>query len=567
MDEAMDVHRRALKLKPDDAGALSNIGLLYKELGRREEAVEHYRRAIEQTPDDAELLCTFASVLQHGGDSQEVRGLYQRAATLAPESERVQAALGRYYKYAGEIDEARGHFEILSQLAPDDLLRNLRTALLCPTVFESAQAIDAYRSALLDTIADLAARAMTLDLDDLVESGCEPPFNLPFHGQDDLPLKRAHAALFAHRMPSLEAPPPQPGEPRIGFLVTEGHEGIFLKSVVSNINGFSEAAQLVIIGPAGSLERLRQHVTHDKVSYVPLPRGFETIVRTVRSLKLSLLYYHEIGSDSINYFLGFFRLARVQVTGWGIQVSSALPCIDGYVSSRWVEPKEAASQYTERLLLLDSLLKHQPRLETPAPLLERAYFGLKDKAHVYLSAQHVGKFHPDYDQILGEILRGDPEGVIVLTEWPTPTEAAQLMKRIAGNIPDVAERVVMLPHQEQVPYASLVYQADVLLDPFHFGGVNTTYDGLSFGKPVVTLPGPYQRTRFTLGCYRRLGVEDCVASTPEDYVRIATRLGMEPECRAELSGRLSEASEVLFHNPDTPRQLEACFAELIEAPG
>jgi Tfp pilus assembly protein PilF len=53
--EAEDGFRRALKLKPDYAGAQSNLARLFLVQGKVEEAIEQFRAALEINPDNAEI--------------------------------------------------------------------------------------------------------------------------------------------------------------------------------------------------------------------------------------------------------------------------------------------------------------------------------------------------------------------------------------------------------------------------------------------------------------------------------------------------------------------------------
>ena len=54
--------------------------------------------------------------------------------------------------------------------------------------------------------------------------------------------------------------------------------------------------------------------------------------------------------------------------------------------------------------------------------------------------------------------------------------------------------------------------ADVLLDPLHFNGGNTSLKALALGAPIVTLPTALLKGRLTLGLYRKMGVLDGVAA-------------------------------------------------------
>jgi predicted O-linked N-acetylglucosamine transferase (SPINDLY family) len=110
----------------------------------------------------------------------------------------------------------------------------------------------------------------------------------------------------------------------------------------------------------------------------------------------------------------------------------------------------------------------------------------------------------------------------------------------------------------------LIATADVLLDPLHFGGMNTTYDALSFGKPIVTLPSAYHRGRHTLGCYRQIGLLDCVAENAEQYVDTAVALGTDEAYRREVQSELLRASEALFEDNRSIVEHQRLFQGLVD---
>jgi predicted O-linked N-acetylglucosamine transferase (SPINDLY family) len=103
----------------------------------------------------------------------------------------------------------------------------------------------------------------------------------------------------------------------------------------------------------------------------------------------------------------------------------------------------------------------------------------------------------------------------------------------------------------------------VQLDPFPFSGANSTYDAFSFSLPVVTLKGTFQRSRFTSACYRAMGLEDWVATSPEDYVDRAVRWGQERDLREENRRVLHERTPILFEDAETIREWEEYVIERV----
>jgi predicted O-linked N-acetylglucosamine transferase (SPINDLY family) len=122
-------------------------------------------------------------------------------------------------------------------------------------------------------------------------------------------------------------------------------------------------------------------------------------------------------------------------------------------------------------------------------------------------------------------------------------------------MPDVADRIVFVPQQDHAGFMNLTALADVLLDPIHFGGGNTSYEGLALGTPIVTLPSPFLRGRITLALYRQLGMLDCVVSNPAEYIELATKLGKDEDYRKTIRAKILDANDVLFENDAGVREL------------
>ena len=110
-----------------------------------------------------------------------------------------------------------------------------------------------------------------------------------------------------------------------------------------------------------------------------------------------------------------------------------------------------------------------------------------------------------------------------------------VLERLAATGPDVADRVLMLPRMREDRFFDLVRVADVVLDPFHYGGGNTSYETLAVGTPIVTLPAAFMRGRVTLGAYRQMGIDGLIVGTPDEYIDLAIAIANDPARRAGSS--------------------------------
>jgi predicted O-linked N-acetylglucosamine transferase (SPINDLY family) len=114
-------------------------------------------------------------------------------------------------------------------------------------------------------------------------------------------------------------------------------------------------------------------------------------------------------------------------------------------------------------------------------------------------------------------------------------------------------------------YRQLLATADVQLDPLPFGGGNTSYDGLTLGIPIVTLPSQFLRGRITYALYKQMEMLDCVTASREEYVQMAVRLGCDRDFRQAMRDKILSQNGVLFENRAGVRDLEQFFRGAIQA--
>mgnify|MGYP001586303447 CR=1 FL=1 len=188
---------------------------------------------------------------------------------------------------------------------------------------------------------------------------------------------------------------------------------------------------------------------------------------------------------------------------------------------------------------------------------------MPDDKRLYVCPQSLYKFHPDLDGVMGGILRADPDGLIVLLEGALRKWTELLLKRLQAAIPDVVQRIRFVPRLASGEFMHLLAVSDVMLDPLHWSGGSTSLQALALGLPVVTLPGEFMRGRVTYGCYRQMGLMDCVAFTTGEYVDIAVRLGADSAWREQVKAKILAANHVLFENRDAIRAFERFFREAV----
>jgi len=503
------------------------------------------------------------------GEGSGVRGGTARDATALP------------FPRRGDLSEASGGTQGDGQAHPSPPTplpggergedgAKIRAVLATPAIFQSAEEMRQQRQRLEEGLAALEQESLSID-DPLIEVNTTN-FYAAYHGLNDRSLQARLATLYLRATPSLACVAPhcrQDGEDkprrsplRVGFVSCFLHMHTIGEVNVGIIRNLSrKLCRVVLLRPASPEHPVARLIRESADEVVTLSPSLEAARKEIADKRLDVLFYTDIGMEPFTYFLAFARLAPVQCVTWGHPVTTGIPTIDYYLSSVDLEPPGAEEQYSERLVRLRGLPTYYYAPAFFPPAKTRQHFGLAEDDHLYMCPQAPFKVHPDYDALLGEILRADPRGRVLFIRSQNPEWTPQLLARFRRTLPDTVERIQFLPHQGGQDYLHLLAVCDVLLDTTHFGGGNTTFKAFSVGAPIVTLPGEFARGRVTSACYRKMGVLDCIAADRQDYVKIALRLGTDPGWRQEVKSRIEAARGVLYEDAGLLRELEQFFLE------
>lgn len=570
-EQAIASFQQALHLRPSYPEVYDNLGITLSKQGKLDKAIAYFQQALQLRPNYVEAHHNLGVTLGELGEYTKAARHIQQALEIRPGCDNIHYSLGQILEQQGQLEAAETSYRQALHLKPKQSLWQLKIDGLWPAIISDSQAINDRRIR-FETALDRYSEG-SIDLNqksvDVLAANIYPPFQLPYHGQNDLRIKTKYASLFKFTEPSAvshsSAFVSQNKPYRLGFLVTRGHEGIFLnlaRGIINNLR--TPDFDVSIICPLTSIPRIASMLENEQVKFVSIPQNLEGAVQKIKAEKFHLIYYWEVGSDALNYFLPFFRLAAVQCTSWGLSITTGIPEMDYFISSDLLEVAEADKHYSERLIKLKTLPTYYYRPIVPIPLKSRAYFGLSDQDHLYLCPQNLLKFHPDFDKILGQILRHDPKGKLVLLEAKTKSWQEQLWRRFQTNIPDVISQIQWVPQLSYPDFINLMAVSDVMLDTIHYSGGNTSHEGLGVGIPIVTCPSKFLRGRLTLGRYKKIGVMDCVAIDSDEYVKIALRLGTDSMYREMIKAKILAANYSLYEDMEAVQELAQFFREAIE---
>ena len=125
-------------------------------------------------------------------------------------------------------------------------------------------------------------------------------------------------------------------------------------------------------------------------------------------------------------------------------------------------------------------------------------------------------------------------------------------------------RVEFAGYRPRTRYLELFQRVDICLDTVPYNGHTTSLDSLWMGVPVVTLVGNTVVGRAGCSQLENLDLPELIASTPEAFVEVATRLAADrarlEELRRTLRSRMEQSP--LMDAKRFARDVEAAYREM-----
>ena len=294
----------------------------------------------------------------------------------------------------------------------------------------------------------------------------------------------------------------------------------------------------------------------NKQSYIQAPENIKDARNFIANQKFDIIVYCEIGMLLRPLYLSYSRLAPVQITTWGHSETSGINTIDYFVSSKYfeVEENKVQNQYSEKIHLMNSLSTYYypptkillPPNQTFKP---RKDFGLNDTMNVYGCIQSSFKISDEFEKMLNGILKGDKQAVILMSlNKPFCKSQITRIYKLLGE--QDFKRLLFYPALDITTYMNLIKLSDVILDPYPFGGCNTSFEAFDYNIPVVSMPTKYLNGRFTFGMYKKMGFNDMIADTPQNYINIALKTATDKKFKETIKDKINNSKHLLFQEKE-----------------
>jgi predicted O-linked N-acetylglucosamine transferase (SPINDLY family) len=312
-----------------------------------------------------------------------------------------------------------------------------------------------------------------------------------------------------------------------------------------------------------------------KSNYIHLGSDLETARKELEKLDLDYIVYPDLGMKLLPTLLAYSRIAPVQLTTWGHSETSGIDTIDYYISSQWFEKdlRQAQQHYSEKLILMSSLgtfyisphtlfVTNNPDYQADKKRFKtKEEWGFAPDVHLYACLQTFYKMSPEFEECLARIIELDPQCVILLSNtFPYCKNHLERLRKTMGD--EKIKRLRWFGSLEKDEFLNLVSISDVCLDPFPFGGCNTSFDAFDYNIPVITMPSEFLHGRFTYGLYRKMGLDECIVSTTEEYAQLAARIGINEKLRHKINRNIEMKKNMVFQEQASIDEWNGLFENL-----
>lgn len=545
--------RPLLAADPGNADLLHVLGLALHKAGESEEGVALMARAIERNPRQPDFLINLANIQRERGELAAAEPLLRRAVALAPsygKGWQVLASLLRQLEKLSEAVECRRKAALLDPTSAPLLVR-LASALV--DARQVSEALSVYRNALARNPGNVNAHS----------SLALSSHYLPVDKAELFAIHQAAGAAITAKLPAA-APHGNARDPerrlRIGYVSADFHlhsVAFFLEPVFANhdvakveLFAYSDVAK-----PDAVTAKLRAMVPNWRDVSALNDAALAEAIRTDAIDILVDLAGHTAGNR-----LGVFarKPAPVQASWLGYPDSTGLAAMDARLTDAIADPKESNAFAVERLVRLpQGFLCYGASDDAPdvAPLPAGEAGPI-----TFGSFNNLPKLCDETLDLWAQVLLAVPGSKLMLKarglDDPGVRQGVAARFALAGV--DQARLRFAGRVRGYAGHMALYGEMDIALDSLPYNGTTTTCEALWMGVPTVTLAGDRHCARVGASLLMRVGLEECVAQTPEDYIAVAARLAADRkrlrEMRAGMRARLQAS----------PLMNGAAFTETLE---
>ena len=269
----------------------------------------------------------------------------------------------------------------------------------------------------------------------------------------------------------------------------------------------------------------------------------EQLCNQIRSDEIDILIALA-GHTQGNRLLAFARKpAPIQLSWTGYAGSTGVSTFDYLIADQFHVPPEHDDDYPEEILRLrDGYVCYEaPDYAadvSPLPAITNGYV-------TFGSFNKPSKLNDDVLDLWTEILaRVDDSHLLLKFRGMTDVEVTSRVRAAFAGRGISDERLQFVDATPNPEHLAWYRQVDIGLDPFPYSGGLTTCEAMWMGVPVVTLGGDTFASRHSLSHLSNVGLEQAIATAPQEYVEKALTLSEDLNCLSSMRLELRQMMRV-----------------------
>jgi len=599
LEAAIEIYEMALVIQPNEPDLLHNLQYARETLNdpakrelnlgksayqqkRYQDAIQHYQAYLKTETGNIEAYLNLADCLTQQKQDEQVVSTYKNAIHHHPQASIFYYHLAKALQKLGRIKEAIHIADEAAEKFPEQLKLKLLPKRLLPIIYDYPEEIEIYRKRYTEALGALTEEIVLETLEDkeealnLIDTS---NFFLQYQGKNDVELQQQYGQ-FVHEVMKANYPewtqaPTAPSlkanqKLRVGYLSCNlSFHTIGKLAVGWMIEHDPDKIEVYCYHLGTKVDQMTQQFAQHSHQFRHIPEGLKTVCQQILADELDILVYLDIGLDTKVTQLAGLRLAPIQCQTWLHPVTSGIPTIDYFLSSELMEPENGPEHYTETLIRLPNLGIAYPKPKLPEQRKSRQEFQLPEEAVLYLCCQSTYKYLPQDDDIFPSIAQQVPKAQFIFLGSPVSNSLDQkfqqrLQRSFASFDLEMNKYCCFLPRLLPEDYLSLNLVADIFLDSLGWSGGNTTLEAIACNLPIVTCPGEFMRGRHSYGILKRLGVTETIASTKEEYIEIAIKLGLNHAWRQQLRQNTSQNHSNLYADAESVKGLESFYHQALQ---
>lgn len=466
-------------------------GNLWGSCGKSAKGIIYVSKAIEMNPDHQKPLISAATLLNNMHRPFEALGFLEKARKIAPGDLNILLAQSALYRDIGRSKEALESLEMVLKYVPD--LAKARSNYLL----------------YMHDVNGLSREAMFSESIRFDQEICKAITPLSADFENDLSLDRPLV---------------------IGILSNDFREhsvAYFLMPLLEKLD--KDRFKVYLFSGNLTDDEYTEKFKELAYEFIVIRDKLDCdVAEQMRQKKIDILI--ELSGHTSNSRINIcaYKAAPIQIDWLGYPDTTGFSSIDYRIVDSITDPEGDADKFAiEKLVRMKGgFLCYEPPCDAPAVALPPV---LSNNFITFGTFSNMAKINLDMIALWSRLLLDNPDSKLLLKNKALGEELGreEVAKRFLAHGVD-SERIILMGSTPQTKdHLELYSKIDIALDTFPYNGTTTIFEGLYMGVPLIGLCGKTHCSRVGASILSRIGLEQLIASSPQQYLQIGSALARQ----------------------------------------